>query len=87
MDEEMPRTPAVFPEKTRWNLGEPEGAFDPERGNYASVNDHIEVVEKLVRDEEALGWMKVLSDECARQQWSWSPRRSGWSTMACTACM
>ena len=54
---EMPRTPAVFEEKTRWNLEESLEGGDHEAVNYSSLEDHLPQVEALFKEEASLGWM------------------------------
>eukprot|EP00974_Lingulodinium_polyedra_P112103 10845226-Lingulodinium_polyedra.AAC.1 len=61
----MPRTPAVFEEKTSWNLDPVDGDGVREADNYRSVEGHIREVENLFRAEEALGWMVEMSNEDA----------------------
>ena len=37
---EMPRTPAVFEEKVKWSLEDPDDEMSNEAGNYGTVKDH-----------------------------------------------
>jgi hypothetical protein len=58
----MPRTPEVFEEKTKWNLDEPDEGMVHESGNYGTVEDNIEKVRELFREEQQLGWMEEMTD-------------------------
>ena len=54
MSRKLPRTPAVFERKTKWKFQEP---AEDDRGdwqrNYSSVAEHVHLVEKQFREEEA----------------------------------
>ena len=57
LDGAMPRAPLTFEKKTRWAV-DPDGADDDtRRDNYKSTAGHEEPIEKLFREEAALGWM------------------------------
>lgn len=69
VDEEMDRTPAVFEEKTRWNLDE---CFEPgaaEAPNYRRVADYAAQVEELFTSEAEDGWMVRLTNEQATRKY------------------
>ena len=76
---ELPRTPAVFTPKTKWSLREQQawgGEFDKAahykgatRANYASVVGHAEAVERVLRGQEAAGWVLVMSEADARARY------------------
>ena len=65
VDEELPRTPAVFEEKVKWSLDEDDGPGESERNNYSSVEPHLEEVESLFREEAKEGWMVEMTDQDA----------------------
>ena len=63
LDGAMPRAPVVFEKKTRWAV-DPDGVDDDtRRDNYKSTAGHEETIEKLFREEAALGWMEEMSLE------------------------
>ena len=68
VDEQMPRTPAVFEEKGKWKLPEDAGPGVDMCDNYKSVGPHIEQVKVLFREEAALGWMEEYTEELAREK-------------------
>ena len=47
VDEELPRTPAVFEEKDRWRLPDDAGPGEDLADNYKSAEPHLSEVEKL----------------------------------------
>jgi len=69
IDGNMPRTPLVYEEKTRWSLEEAEGAEDRDRENYKSAEGFEEEIEKLFREEEALGMMEEVPLEEAKKRY------------------
>ena len=68
VDEEMPRTPAVFEEKVKWNLGYLAEGGERQADNYRSVNDHLGAVKELFEQEQKLGWMEEMSVEEATER-------------------
>ena len=97
VDDELPRTPAVFEEKVKWSLVEEVGPHEGERSNFSSVEPHCEEVESLFREEAKEGWMVEMTDQeaidkfgtgCMSPTWvSWPRRtRSGSFTTLRTAC-
>ena len=56
----MPRIPLVFEKKTRWALDELDGESENFRSIYLSSKGYEEDIERLFREEEALGWMAEL---------------------------
>ena len=61
MDEELPRTPAIFEEKTSWRLSFAEGVLqDKWADNHESAEASAEDIERQVREVEA-GSMVELS--------------------------
>ena len=60
VDEELPRTPAVYEPKVRWKLEADLGDALPEKSNYASAADHLDAVEAQFREEAKLGCMVNL---------------------------
>ena len=67
-DEVLPRTPAVFPPKEKWKLGDPEEDDIHDRENYKSVEGHQAEVEAQFREEAKTGWMREYSDEDAANE-------------------
>ena len=63
----MPRTPAVFEEKTKWTLNDLESAPDKEVLNYRSTEGFEGRIETLFREEESLGWMVEMAEEEAKK--------------------
>ena len=68
VDEQMPRTPAVFEEKGKWKLPEDAGPGVNMCDNYRSVDPHIAQVKALFREEAALGWMEEYPEELAKKK-------------------
>ena len=68
VDEQMPRTPAVFGEKGKWKLPDDAGPGVDMCDNYRSVEPHIEQVKALFREEAALGWMEEYPEDVAREK-------------------
>ena len=66
----MPRTPAVFEEKTRWNLPEAEGSFEPTFcENYRSATENMEDVRRQVAEGLQRGAVVALSKEEALRKY------------------
>ena len=55
VDMTMPRTPAVFDEKTKWSLSDLEGELDKDVLNYKSTEGFGGKIEALFREEEQAG--------------------------------
>ena len=68
VDEQMPRTPAVFEEKGKWKLPDDAGPGVDMCDNYRSVEPHMEQVKALFREEAALGWMKEYPEDVAKKK-------------------
>ena len=66
VDEDLPRTPAVFEEKGKWRLADDVGPGTDTTDNYKSVAPHVDKVRALFREEAALGWMVELPEAEAR---------------------
>jgi hypothetical protein len=66
VDEQLPRTPAVFEEKGKWKLPDDVGPGVDTCENYRSVDPHLEKVKALFREEATLGWMEELPEDVAR---------------------
>ena len=66
VDEQLPRTPAVFEEKGKWKLPDDAGPGVDTCENYRSVDPHLDTVKALFREEATLGWMEELPEEVAR---------------------
>ena len=64
----MPRAPLIYQKKTRWNVEEASGEDELDRDNYKSTLGHEGEIEKLFKEEEALGWMEEMSEEQAKQR-------------------
>ena len=65
----MPRTPAVFEEKTSWNLPEAEGSFEPTFcENYSSATANMDDVRRQVEEGLQRGSMVAFSREEALQK-------------------
>ena len=69
VDGDMPRCPLIFERKTTWALEELEGEADKDRDNYSSAEGWEKEIEKLFKEEEALGMMEVVTDEIAKSTW------------------
>ena len=68
VDEPLPRTPAVFEEKSKWKLPDDAGPGCDVDENYQSVGPHLERVKALFREEAALGWMEEYPVDVAREK-------------------
>lgn len=66
---DMPRVPAVFEAKERWNLAEADAPEKLEAENYSTVEGHEAAVEKLFREEQKAGWMVELTDAEAKAEY------------------
>ena len=53
--EELPRTPAVFEEKVRWNLDDPDDRMTNVSENYGTLEENMSEVRKLFQEERSLG--------------------------------
>ena len=69
VDMEMPRTPAVFDEKTKWKFDHLDGEPDRAVLSYTSTLCFEEKIEALFREEEKLGWMVEMRDEDAEKKY------------------
>ena len=65
----LPRTPAVFEEKTKWNLDDLEGIPTREVEHFRSTVGFEEKIEALFREEEKLGWMIELEEKDASEKY------------------
>ena len=67
----MPRTPAVFPRKTKWRKYEEEedGMAPTSKENYKSVKDNLEAVERMFWDDVSLGHMREVPEEEAVKEY------------------
>ena len=65
---DMPRVPAVFEEKTKWNREFVDTDMEPEQiaANYASAREHMSVVRRQVEEEVQKGLVERMSLEEAR---------------------
>ena len=68
VDEELPRTPAVYEAKVKWALGDDFDNPERDRSNYKSMLGLEEKVQALFKEEEALGWMEEFTEEDARKR-------------------
>ena len=70
MDEELPRTPQIFEEKTSWRVSFAEGMLqDKWATNYESAEESAEDIERQVKEEVALGTIVELREEEAAQRY------------------
>jgi hypothetical protein len=65
VDEQIPRTSAVFEEKGKWKL--PDDVADM-CDNYRSVDPHIDKVKAVFQEEAALGWMEENPEDVAKEK-------------------
>ena len=68
VDITMPRTPAVFEEKLKWNLDDPNEYMVKESENYGTVAEHRDKVQALFEEEQAAGWMEEMTDAEAQRR-------------------
>ena len=61
LDGAMPRAPLIYEKKTRWSVDADGTDDDTRRDNYKSTAGHEDAIEKLFREEAALGWMEEMS--------------------------
>jgi hypothetical protein len=66
VDEQLPRTPAVFEEKGKWKLSDDAGPGVDTCETYRSVDPHLEKVKALFKEEATLGRMEELAEDVAR---------------------
>ena len=76
---ELPRTPAVFPPKTRWSLPEQvDWGWESKRaslltgstkGNYASAKEHAGAVKKVLCAQAVEGQVITMTESEARARW------------------
>ena len=67
VDMEMPRVPAVFEEKTKWNLDFTDDPFlDSMADNYKSAEENAADIERQVMEEVESGAIVELSEEEAK---------------------
>ena len=69
VDMTMPRTPAVFEEKTNWRLSELDGEPEKEILNYKSTKGFESKIEALFREEADWGWMLEMKEEEAKEKY------------------
>ena len=69
VDQEMPRVPAVFEEKTKWNLDFTEDPFaDSMAENYKSAEENAEDIERQVMEEVQSGAIVSMSEDEAKMK-------------------
>ena len=68
VDEALPRTPAVFEEKLKWNLEEVDAPGAHEQDNYGSLAGHMKEVGELFEAEAKEGWMVEYTDDEAKNK-------------------
>ena len=64
VDEEMPRTPLVFEEKTSWRFNVVEEVLkDKWSENYSSADENAEDIERQIKEEVAAGTIVRMREE------------------------
>ena len=67
VDVELPRTPAVFEEKVRWNLDDPDDKMASVSENYGTVEEKLTEVRKLVEEERSLDGLMSNKESCCEK--------------------
>jgi hypothetical protein len=66
---ELPRTPMIFEQKTRWRLSEPLEDALLKNPNYVSVADKVDLVQAMFEEEQAEGLMLEVDEAGVVKEW------------------
>ena len=69
--EQLPRTPAVFEEKSKWRLDEFLTGAVLEASNYSSLEAHLDEVQKQFEEEEKESMMVSFTGEEFLAEFKW----------------